>query len=167
MGTIGIVYQRLDIKPFKMGFKYIILVVFLTSCNLASLDTKKSGINKKSESIDESKKNGVYQFRVNVNKPIVSIAKNLKDTIKEIWVESMWMYSDNGSILKDTTNQLLILFGSSSRKYNADILLRRKNDYLGWNGVFFGTYSNPQDTIYVISAATGNEKPLDTIFVGK
>lgn len=150
-----------------MRSKYLICFVLLTACNLASLDTKKSGISKNSQSIDESKKNGVYQFRLKVNKPFISIGKNLRDTIKEIWVENMWMYADNGSVLKDSTDQLLILFGSSSRKYNADILLRRKNDYLGWNSVFFGTYRNPRDTIYVISTATGYERTLDTILVSK
>ena len=118
-------------------------------------------------SIEESKKNGVFQFRLKVNKPIVSIANNLKDTIQEIWVENMWMYSDVGNILKDSTEQMLVSLEISSRKYNAEILLRRKIDYLGWNGVFFGTYRNQPDTIYVTSMATGIEKILDTILVSK
>ena len=127
-----------------MRLKYIIFTVFLTSCNLASLDTKKSGVSKNSQSIEESKKNGVFQFQLKADKRSVSIANNLKDTIKEMWVENMWMYSGDGSILKDSTEQILISLCISSRKYNAEMLLSRKSDYLGWNGVFFGTYRSPQ-----------------------
>ncbi len=148
-------------------WRFIIFIIFLSSCNLASLDTKKSGMHKNSQSVEESKKNGVFRFLLNVNKSTVLIGKNKTDTIREIWAENMWMYTDKGSILKDSAEQLLILFSIASRKYNDEILLKRRNDYFGWNGVFFNSYSNLRDTIYVISTAAGTERITDTILVNK
>ena len=147
--------------------RFIIFIIFLSSCNWASLDTKKSGMHKNSQSVDESKKNGVFRCLINVNKSIVSIGNNKTDTIREIWVENMWMYTDKGSILKDSAEQLLILFGNASRKYNDKILLKRRNDYFGWNGVFFNSYSNLRDTIYLVSIATGSDRIMDSILVNK
>jgi hypothetical protein len=148
--------------------RFTLFIIFLSSCNLASLDTKKSGMHKNSQSIEESKNNGVFRFLLNVNKPILFIGNKLSDTIREIWVEDMWMYIENGGILKDsTTEQLLILFGNSSMIYNDKLLLRHRKDYFGWNGVFYDSYSNPRDTIYIISTVTGSEKIVDTILVSK
>ena len=147
--------------------RLIIFIIFLSSCNLASLDTKKSGIHKNSQSIEESKENGVFRFLLNVNKSTVTIEKNRTDTIRQIWVENMWMYADNGKIVKDSDEQLLILFGNVSRDYNDKPFLKLGHNYFGWNGVFFNTYNNLRDTIYVISTATGTERTLDTILVNK
>jgi hypothetical protein len=124
-------------------------------------------VNKNSQSIEESKKNGVFCFLLNVNKSAVLIEKNKTDTIREIWVENMWMYTDNGSILKDSAEQLLISFSNASRKYNDKLFLKVKNNYFGWNGVFFNSYSNLRDTIYVISTVAGTEMTTDTILVNK
>jgi hypothetical protein len=123
---------------------------------LASLDTKKSGMHKNSQSVDESKRNGVFRRLINVNKSVVSSGNNKTDTIREIWVEYMWMYTDKGNILKDSAEQLLILFGNASREYDDKILLKRRNDYFGRNGVFCDSYNNLNDTIYVVSRATDN-----------
>jgi hypothetical protein len=147
--------------------KYIIFFIFLVSCNLASLDTKKSGIHKNSQSIEESKEKGVFQFRLKVKKPIFLVGTNLTDTVREIWVEKMWMYADNGDILKDSTDQLLILLGNSSESFNDKLRLIRKSGYLGWNRVFFSSYNNSIDTIYVTSIANASENILDTIFINK
>jgi hypothetical protein len=75
--------------------------------------------------------------------------------------------ADKGTILKDSDEQLLILFGNSSKKFDDKVLIKRRNDYFDWNGVFFNSYSNLRDTIYVISTTTGAERILDTILVNK
>jgi hypothetical protein len=147
--------------------RVIIFIIFLTSCNLPA-DTKKSGMYKNSQSIEESKENGVFRFQVNVNKPVVHIDNSKTDTIKEIWVENMWMYTDQRSIQKDSTEQILILFGNSSKDHNDKLLIKRGKDYFGWNGVFFDSYApDLMDTLYIISTATGSPRIMDTILVNK
>jgi len=146
--------------------KLIIIVFLLTSCNWADLDTKKSGIHKNSQSIAESKENGVFRRIVNINKSIISIGNNRTDTVKEIWMENIWMYSDKGGILKDSAEQLLILFGNSSKVYNDKLFLETGSHYFEWNGVFSISNSNLGDTIFVVPNTSGNPKiNQDTILL--
>jgi len=123
-------------------------------------------MHKNSQSIAESKENGVFRRTVNINKSIIAIGNNRTDTIKEIWLENMWMYSDQGSVLKDSAEQLLILFGDSSKVYNDKLLLKARSDYFGWNGVFFISKRNLGDTIFVVPNTSGNPNTnLDTILL--
>jgi hypothetical protein len=136
----------LSIRPI------LILLLFLSSCNWANLDTKKSGMHKNSSSIAESKTNGVFRWVVHANKPVLSIGNNTTDTIKEAWVENMWMYDAAGNIVKDSTYQLELLFGNSSISYNDKFLLRCGNKYFGWNAVFSIDVNYTNGTIYVMPA---------------
>ncbi|MDE3237136.1 MAG: hypothetical protein KGO81_14385 [Bacteroidota bacterium] len=144
-------------------------IIPFTACNLSAVDTKKTGLYKCSQSIEESKSNGVFRNSVQVDKSIIHIGDNKTDTIKQIWVEDMWQYVDeNGDIKiqKDSTQQLLIKLSKLSKKYHDNILLKHHNDkYFGWNGVLFETYSKGTDTIYVESNQNNKENIWDTLIV--
>lgn len=142
---------------------YLILIL-LISCNL---DTKKSGLHKNSLSIAESKEKGVFAFQLKVDNPIINIGNSRTDTIKEIWVESAWMYSEDGSVKKEVGQQELILLGSLSNNYNDSIFLKHSSNYLGWNRVFFSSLQLPNDTIFVVKEKGNSKQILDTIIVSK
>jgi hypothetical protein len=129
-----------------------IFSIYLTACTLTGLDTKKTGLHKSSQSIEESKRNKVFHHRLQVDNPIINIGDNKTDTIKQIWVEDMWQYVDDGTIKikKDSTQQTLIRLAVLSRKNNGKIFLQHGNDsYFGWNGVLFDTYKEDTDTIFI------------------
>jgi hypothetical protein len=145
----------------------LLLLLFLSSCNWDNLDTKKSWMHKNSSSIEESKANGVFRGVVHVNKSILSIGNNKTDTIKEAWVEDMWMYDDDGNIVKDSAQQLQLLLGNSSKAYNDKFLLRCGNKYFGWNDVLSTDVNYINGAIYVISAAPNSNIIYDSFLVAK
>ena len=98
---------------------------------------------------------------------ILSIGNNTTDTIKEAWIEDMWMYDDDGHIVKDSTQQLQLLLGNSSKVYNDKFLLRCGNNYLRWNGVLSTDVNYVNGTIYVISAAPSTHIIYDSFLVAK
>src|SRR6185437_13492496 len=108
----------------------------LSAC---SLDTKKTGMHKNSQSIEESEKNGVFIQTLKVNDPVINIGDNKTDTIKQIWLENGWTYKSKNIfstvIQKDSFQQVLILFGGLSNKWHDSILLKYNNGYFGWNHV--------------------------------
>jgi hypothetical protein len=130
------------------------LLLLLSSCNWDSLDTKKSWMHKISPNMAESKANGVFRGVVHVNKSILSIGNNITDTIKEAWIEDMWMYNDDGGIVKDSAQQLQLLLGNSSNAYNDKLLLRCRDKYFGWNGVFSTDLHCINGTVYVVSVVS-------------
>src|SRR5687768_12911683 len=121
--------------------RYLLLsLLFITACDL---DTKKTGMHKCSQSIEESKSNGVFRYELTVDNPIINIGDNKSDTVKQIWVEDMWQYErENGRtvVKKYSTQQLLILFGQLSEGPSDTIHLKHNGGYFGWNRVFFSSY---------------------------
>jgi hypothetical protein len=145
----------------------LILAIALFSCNLSAFDTKKSGIHKNSQSIEESKEKKVFRFQLTPNKYIMNVGNGKTDTIKQIWVEYSWMYENNGNIKTDSTSQVLILFGNSSRISDDRLLLEYKEGYLGWNGVFFGSYSDDQNRFIATFKRDSIRVNIDTIYYTK
>lgn len=47
---------------------------------------------KNSQSIEESKRNGVFIQALKVINPIINIGNNKTDTITQIWLENEWTY---------------------------------------------------------------------------
>jgi hypothetical protein len=146
---------------------FFILIIFLASCGID--DTKKPGMHKNSQSIEESKGNGVFNFELHIDNPIVNTGNNNTDTIQEAWVENMWMYNDKGNIVKDSTLQIVMLLKNPS-KYpypEMDIWFKQNGRYLEWNGVCVGTYQSSDSIIYLTKKENGQEIVLDTIAYSK
>lgn len=149
------------------NMKFTILVfLFLSACDL---DTKKTGMHKNSQSIEESKSNGVFIQTLKVNKSSINMGDNKKDTIKQIWIENGWTYESknffSSIIQKDSFQQVLILFGGLSNSWNDTILLEYNDGYFGWNRVFFSTYKSNKDTVFIIKKIDNKETNLDTLIM--
>ena len=146
----------------------ILLLLLLSAC---SLDTKKTGMHNNSQSIEESKKNGVFIQALKVNHLVINIGDNKTDTIKQIWLENWWTYESKNIfstvIQKDSFQQVLILFGGLSNKWHDSILLKYNSGYFGWNHVLFDTYQNDKDSAFVIKKVNDNETILDTVIMRK
>ena len=127
-------------------------------------------MHKCSQSIEESKNNGVFDYELTVDNPIINIGDNKTDTIKQIWVENLWQYEKvNGStvIKKDSTQQVLILFGELSKKSSDTIYLKHNNSYFGWNHVLFSSYQDDRDTLFVVKKINNQEFVIDTLVLTK
>lgn len=110
--------EAIHISLLVFSFPTLVLVLFF----LILLWLKSSEGNKKSppapqysQSIDDSKKNGVFQFEVVADKPSVVLDSGLKFEIKEAWVENEW-YMQNYVFGKPTMS-----------KENADELIMKLN----------------------------------------
>jgi len=156
-------YFRLPIMKF-----FVLFLLLLTGCDI---DSKKTGIYNHSQSIKESKQNGVFIQTLKVDNPIINIGNNNTDTIKEIWIEHWWKYERKifkAVVKKDSSMQIAILFGKlSDNSYNGSILLENRNGYYSWNGVLFDSFLGNADTIYVVRKTDTEKKIVDTIIVAK
>ena len=148
--------------------KYLLLsLLLITACDL---DTKKTGMHKYSQSIEESKSNGVFRHELTVDNPIINIGDNKTDTIKQIWVEDMWQYEkENGStvIKKDSVQQVLILLGQLSDKPSDAIYLKYDGGYFGWNRVLFSSYQGDRNIVFVVKKVNNQESIIDTLVLTK
>jgi hypothetical protein len=157
-------------NPFDTptNMKYLLLsLLFLTACDL---DTKKTGMDKLSHSIEESKSNGVFRYELPVDNPIINIGDNKTDTVKQIWVEDVWQYEkENGGtiIKKDLAQQVLILFGQLSDRPSDTIYLKHHNGYFGWNRVLFSSYQGDRDSVFVVKKVNTQETIIDTLVLAK
>gem|GEM_PF-6105650 len=52
-------------------------LLFVSACNL---DTKKTGMHKCSQSIEESKSNGIFRYVLTADNPVINIGGNKTDT---------------------------------------------------------------------------------------
>jgi hypothetical protein len=123
-----------------------------------------------SQSIADSKANGVFQYSLKVDKPIVRTGNHQIDTIQEAWVEKVWQYfNKNGKIVvqPDSANQLAILFNKLPRvRDTTNIWIKHNFKKLGWNGVAVGIDSIGK--FYIIESDTANqEHVLDTFTLTK
>jgi hypothetical protein len=143
---------------------YLILIIFLSSCIID--DTKKPGMSKRSQSIKESKKNGVFEFEIQISDSVINIDNGNTDTIIEAWVEKEWEYNNRGNIIKDSTMQILMLLKKLSKNSQVDIWFKNESRYWGWNGVVFSPYNGDSSKVFVIKNQNGIdsiETILDTI----
>lgn len=146
---------------------FFILIIFLASCGID--DTKKSGMHKNSQSIEESKKNRVFNFELHIDNPIINLGNRKTDIIQEAWVENTWMYKGNGNIVKDSTLQILMLL-KNPHKYpypEIDIWFKQNGRYLEWNGVCAGMYQANDSIIYLTKKENDQEIVLDTVVYRK
>ncbi len=146
---------------------FLLSLLFLTTCDL---DTKKTGMHKCSQSVEESKRNGVFRHVLSVDNPIINIGDNKTDTVKQIWVEDMWQYErENGKtiIKKDSIQQILILFGQLSDKPSNTIYLKHSGSYFGWNRVLFSSFQSDRDIVFVVKKVNNKEKIIDTLVLTK
>ena len=123
---------------------------------------------KNSQSIEESRQNGVFLQALVVDNPIINIGENKTDTIKQIWVEDAWTYEkENGTtvIKKDSFQQVLILLGSLSDSSSDHIFLKDRNGYFGWDRVLFNSYVSDKDTIFVINKLLNLVINIDMIHI--
>jgi hypothetical protein len=152
--------------PNNMKYLFFPLLL-LSACNL---DTKKTGMHKCSQSIEESKSNGVFRYRLKVDNPIINIGDNKTDTIKQIWVEDMWQYErKNGSpiIKKDSLQQVLILLSQLSDSPSDTVYLKHRGGYFGWNRVLFSSYQGDRDSVFIVKKLNNQETIIDTLVLTK
>ena len=152
---------------------FLLFLLFFCSCNL---DTK-TGIHQYSNSIERSRENGVFVQALEMNKYIINIGNNRKDTVKQIWIEDAWKYErEYFSIVvkKDSFQNILMRLSYLSSNeyldkydYNNLILLEYNNQYFGWNGVLYSEYFDRRDTIFVINKVGNKETTLDTLVITK
>jgi len=127
-------------------------------------------MHKCSQSIEESKSNGVFRYELDVDNPIINIGDNKTDTIKQIWVEDSWQYErENGStvVKKDSTQQVLLLLSRLSQTLHDSIYLKHSGGYFGWNGVLFSSYKGAGDIVYVVKKINNHERIIDTLVLTK
>jgi hypothetical protein len=140
------------------------LIIFFISCNLSSLDTKKTGLHKVSQTSDESKANGVFRYKLLPNKNEISIGGNRLDTIQEAWIENAWEYQQIGReivVQKDSFDQVAIRFAKLPDT-NIGIWLKQGDTYLEWNGVACGTELDDSLFFVVNKDSTGHDTILDS-----
>ena len=156
---------------------FLLLSVFFWSCNLDI----KTGIPNYSNSIEQSKKNGVFVQILKVNKTIIKIGDGRTDTIKQIWIEDAWTYERKYFsivVKKDSFPNILMRLGHLSDQcinefdYKNEILLKYNNQYFGWegsreSGVFNSEYFDNKDTIFVVNKVGNKDTILDTLIITK
>lgn len=149
-------------------FLYLLLsLLFISACHL---DTKKTGMAKRSQSIQESMNNGVFKYELYVDNPLISIGDKKFDTVKQAWVEYKWQYKrENGRtvIKKDTIQQVLLLMAQLSERPVDTVLLKQNGSYFGWNGVLFSTYEADNNKIFVVKKINNHETIIDTLILNK
>ena len=147
----------------RIAYPILVALVFLGSCIID--DTRKPGMSKCSQSIQESKTHGVFAFEVHADNPVINIGDGKTDTIIESWVEHHWMYTNNGSITMDSSLQILFLLQHLSKTdaFESDIWFKDGGRYWGWNGVLFSNYDNHRDFL-VVKKTNGIDLILDTVF---
>ena len=157
------------LRPLIITAVVVTLLGFMLY-NVGANIEKRPGIPHYSQSVQESKRNGVFIQTINVNKPIINIGDNKKDTIKQVWLENEWTYESkyifSTDIKKDSLQQILILLGESNN-FPDSILLKYNDEYFGWNGVLFDTYQKNEDSVFVIKKVDGKETILDTVVIKK
>jgi hypothetical protein len=133
-----------------MRFIYLFSVVLL-SCNIDN-----TGFLRASQSISESKTNGVFLYNLKPNKSIISILKHQKDTIIEAWVEYEWKHESDffrRKVQKDSVQQLVIRFRRLPIYQDEfmNISIIQGNSHLPWMGVAAERVSrfNLNSTFYV------------------
>ena len=141
-----------------------LFIFFLTSCDI---DSKKDG-SQFSQSIKDSKANGVFIRQINLNKNKIRTGQFSFDSIKEIWIENSWHYERKpvtAKIKADTTIQILILFDSSSTGYDDETYFKNGEEYFGKKGVLFGPYFADKDTIFVVKKEQQKNNIIDTLII--
>jgi hypothetical protein len=144
---------------------HLLFLLLLASC----IDDTKTGMHKNSQSIKESKENGVFRQVLNTNKSIIKVGDNKTDSIEQIWLEDAWTYeTEKGSIVvkKDNFQQCLILFTNLSKKADS-IWLKQRNSYVEWNGVLSAPFDKATDTFLVVKKILNQDTVLDTLIVSK
>jgi hypothetical protein len=147
---------------------FILGLLLLCSCDL---DSKKTGLNNCSDSITNSKDNGVFIQKLNINKSVFNIGDNKKDTIKEIWVEDGWTYERSNfsiNIKKDSFQQICILSSIlSSDAYDKALLLYNHGYFGQQNHVLNSEFFKRSDTIFVVNNFGKKDPILDTLIIIK
>ena len=67
-----------------MLIKEVIIVIIFTSCGFDCID-RKTGLSKSSQSIKESKQNGIFMYEIPLDSGEIL-------TINNAWVENRWSY---------------------------------------------------------------------------
>lgn len=144
----------------------LICIVTLTSCNLDCVD-KKTGMHKSSQTIEQSKEIGVYQFQMTTNRQFVKIDNDRKLTIQNAWVENSYLYDcvDNRAVLKKETQFQLVLDGKYVRPENDTLWYTLWADKSNFGVVLGGQLTfgySGQDTL-TMTIYNDQKKPIDTL----
>ena len=130
-------------------------ILFLLGCDSEG-NTKGTPTMRYSETLDQSKEHGVFQFEVFADKPICTLTKNLKFKIKNAWVENTWSRKHyifgKAPVMKNDSSYQLILNLNIERNS-----LKEKENY------FYFIGGNSLDTF--IHYYCGYKAKIDTIKV--
>ena len=133
----------------------ILFVIFTTSCALECID-KKTGIQKSSQTITESKLNKVFLFEMYSSKEIVHLDSSRTFQVVNSWVEKNWHYDciNNKAVLKiDSTYQFIIEAKYNGKFLHTEYYLMNKDTTFGngLNSQLCFDYNN-EDTIALLVA---------------
>jgi hypothetical protein len=141
-------------------------IITLTSCGLDCVD-KKTGIQRSSQTIEQSKEKEIYQFQMSTNRQFVKVDNERKLVIKNAWIENTWLYDciDNRAVLKKQIQFQMVIDGEYERPESDTMwytLWADKNNF----GVVLGgqlTFDyTGQDTLKM-TLCNDQKKPIDTL----
>ena len=133
----------------------ILFVIFMTSCALECID-KKTGLQKSSQTITESKQNKVFLFEMYSSKEIVHLDSSRTFQVVNSWVEKNWHYDciNNKAVLKiDSAYQFIIDAKYNGKFLHTEYYLMKKDTTFGngLNSQLCFDY-NSEDTISLLVA---------------
>lgn len=89
---------------------FIFIIFLLTSCGIDCID-KKTGLHKSSQTLKESRNNGVFVFEMHPETPSLTLDRGLVFKVNNAWIVNSWSYEciDNEAIVqKDSLFQFVI-----------------------------------------------------------
>ena len=144
-------------------------IAAINGCGLDCVD-KKTGMHKSSQTIEESQKNGVFQFQMSTDRMKVQVDSFRVLELKNAWVENSWMYDciDDSPVLKKEEKQQFIIEAVYKTTLTIDttyysLKVDRSMSGVVLRGLLSFEYSG-QDTLrLILNQLNGEQKPIDTL----
>ena len=98
---------------------FIFTLSIITSCGIDCID-KKTGLHKSSQTLKDSKKNGVFNFEMLSETGSLALDSGIIFKINSAWVENSWSYeciNNEAIVQKDSMFQFVI-----DASYDGDVL---------------------------------------------
>lgn len=101
-------------KPFFIVLFFVGIIFSFTGCGLDCIE-KKTGMSKSSETMKQSKKNGLFQFELLPDQSTFYLDSGIVFKINNAWVENSWRYEcidNDAEVIKDSTGYQFVIDAS-------------------------------------------------------
>lgn len=143
------------------------LLTLLSGCGFNCIDAK-TGIHRSSQTLKQSKENGVFQFQMQTNRKLLKIGSGRVLNIRSAWVENSWMYEciNNKAVLKKDSSYQFVIDGVYKGKGVNDSL-----SYALWAdksnfGIVLGgqlTFGYAGQDTFILTLVNNDKLVIDTL----